>query len=53
MQGGETRFEWANLTGSYEDIDDYARMCCSCHRSYDAERRAFTGADTIPERLKR
>lgn len=29
------RYEWANLTGRYEDVDDYARMCCSCHRQFD------------------
>lgn len=33
------RFEWANLTGRYDDPDDYERMCVSCHRRYDAARR--------------
>jgi len=33
------RFEWANLTGRYEDINDYARMCVSCHRRFDNNRR--------------
>lgn len=32
-------YEWANLTGHYDDIDDYERMCRSCHRRYDASRR--------------
>jgi hypothetical protein len=32
--------DWANLTGHYEDIDDYAAMCRPCHRAYDAGRRA-------------
>ena len=27
--------EWANLTGNYQDIEDYAPMCRSCHRRYD------------------
>ena len=31
------RFEWANLTGKYDDIYDYTRMCVSCHRKYDRE----------------
>ena len=33
------RYEWANLTGHYEDVDDYQRMCTTCHRRYDAARR--------------
>ena len=33
------RYDWANLTGHYENVDDYARMCRSCHRRYDKKRR--------------
>lgn len=44
------RYEWANLTGDYANIDDYARMCQSCHSQYDCERRARTGARTSPAR---
>lgn len=33
-----TRYEWANLTGKYEDLNDYARMCIKCHRAYDKKR---------------
>jgi hypothetical protein len=33
-------YEWANLTGNYADINDYERMCRSCHRRYDNARRA-------------
>lgn len=32
-------FEWANLTGRYEDPSDYRQMCRSCHRRYDRARR--------------
>jgi hypothetical protein len=28
-------YEWANLTGRYDDPDDYRRMCVSCHRKHD------------------
>jgi hypothetical protein len=28
-------YDWANLTGHYEDINDYKRMCRSCHWKYD------------------
>lgn len=29
------RYEWANLTGRYEDPADYRRMCVPCHRRHD------------------
>jgi hypothetical protein len=29
------RYEWANMTGKYADINDYKSMCCSCHKIYD------------------
>lgn len=29
------RYEWANLTGRYEDVSDYVRLCVSCHRCMD------------------
>lgn len=40
------RFEWANLTGRYEDVNDYVRLCVSCHRRFDAKRRTMTGKAT-------
>lgn len=36
------KFEWANLTGRYEDVNDYKRMCTSCHNKYDNKARNFT-----------
>lgn len=33
------KYEWANLTGRYEDTADYQPMCLSCHRRYDNARR--------------
>lgn len=30
------KFEWANISGDYRlDRDDWARLCCRCHRRYD------------------
>jgi hypothetical protein len=29
------KYEWANLTGNYADINDYERMCDSCHAKFD------------------
>ena len=31
-------YDWANLTGDYADVSDFARMCRSCHRRYDNAR---------------
>ncbi|TGD82852.1 hypothetical protein [Hymenobacter wooponensis] len=28
-------YDWANLTGNYQDPQDYKRMCRSCHRQFD------------------
>jgi len=35
------RYQWANLTGDYDDVRDYAAMCVSCHRRYDNARRSM------------
>jgi hypothetical protein len=44
------RYEWANLSGRYDDLNDYVRMCILCHRKLDAHRRSVTGARTSPKR---
>ena len=31
-------YDWACLTGKYEDINDYKRLCRSCHKKYDLAR---------------
>lgn len=28
-------YDWANISGKYEDLSDYKRMCRSCHWKYD------------------
>lgn len=33
-------YDWANLTGRYDDQLDFKRMCRSCHRHYDYSRVA-------------
>lgn len=33
------RYEWANMTGNYTDMNDYKPMCVTCHRRYDKKRR--------------
>jgi hypothetical protein len=44
------RYEWANLTGDYNDVNDYARMCVPCHRKFDNNRRSISGERTSPVR---
>lgn len=31
-------YEWVNLTGRREDVNDYARMCRSCHYTWKPQR---------------
>jgi hypothetical protein len=31
----EQAYDWANLTGDYGNVEDYRRMCRSCHWKYD------------------
>jgi hypothetical protein len=33
--GTSKRFEWANLTGNYHDVNDYKQMYKSCHLRFD------------------
>lgn len=37
-------YDWANLTGRYDDPADYKRMCRSCHWKYDKKQLNFKGA---------
>jgi hypothetical protein len=30
-------YDWANLSGRYDDPNDYKRMCRSCHWKYDGK----------------
>ena len=34
-KGPGRKYEWANLTGKFDDFSDYKRMCISCHKKYD------------------
>ena len=36
-------FDWANLTGKYNDPMDYRRLCRSCHWKMDGQIRNITG----------
>ncbi len=37
------RYDYANLTGHYEDLNDYVPMCRSCHWKYDEKHKNFSG----------
>ena len=36
-------YDWANLTGDYDNPSDFKRMCRSCHWKYDKKHRNFAG----------
>lgn len=38
----EGKMSWCNVTGKYEDINDYKRMCHGCHQRLDVARRIET-----------
>jgi hypothetical protein len=46
----DARYHWANLSGHYEDVYDYARLCARCHIRLDARRRAELGRNTSPRK---
>jgi DNA-binding CsgD family transcriptional regulator len=31
----DQKYHWANLTGNYDDVNDYKRMCVPCHKRFD------------------
>lgn len=39
----EGRFEWANLSGDYSNVQDYSRLCVPCHRQHDSNLRREVG----------
>ena len=39
-------FDYANLSGDYANINDYAAMCRSCHWKYDEKIRNIKHMDT-------
>jgi hypothetical protein len=44
-------YEWANLTGDYQNPADYRRLCVPCHRKFDNRTRGTKpGKATINER---
>lgn len=46
-------YDYANLTGRYEDIEDYLPMCRSCHWRYDDKHLNFRGKeDARDDRVK-
>lgn len=44
------RFDWANLTGKYDDPSDYKRMCKTCHCKYDETVKNFRHAPKSQKR---
>jgi hypothetical protein len=49
------RFEWASVSGQYVDVNDYVRLCVSCHKKRDIAARKQTGGKLsahIPRKRK-
>jgi hypothetical protein len=44
-------YDWANLTGRYDDPSDYKRMCRSCHWKHDHAQQSPYLSDSYQERL--
>lgn len=40
------KFEWANINGNYNDVQDYKRLCICCHKAFDNRRRKQLGFNT-------
>lgn len=37
----KNKYEWANISGKYfRKVEDYIRLCTSCHRKYDNKRKS-------------
>jgi len=43
-RSGPGQFDWANLSGQFHDVNDYKRLCRSCHWKMDGKIRNITGA---------
>lgn len=35
----KNKYDWANLTGNYNDVNDFMRMCKKCHKNFDIAKR--------------
>ena len=42
-------YDYANLTGNYQDIEDYLPMCRSCHWKFDSKHLNFQGGAKSPK----
>lgn len=40
-------YDWANLSGRYDDPTDYKRMCRSCHWKHDGTIKNFKGRKAV------
>lgn len=48
-----TRFEWANISGEYRrDLDDWVRLCISCHHIIDGLGHNFNKGKNKKKELK-
>ena len=46
--GVKKNFHWANKSGRYlRQLDDWLRLCVSCHKKYDLKRKLYESAFRI------
>lgn len=48
---GSQADDWANLTGDYGDVGDFAPMCRSCHRRFDFAKAFFENPSARAKKL--
>ena len=42
-------YDWANLTGNYSDMTDFAPMCRSCHWKHDGRIKNLRPKEVMPQ----
>lgn len=47
------KFEWANLSGAYHDVNDYVRLCKSCHSKMDEMHKNFPQKKGGPHNVRK
>ncbi len=42
------KYDWANITGDYADVNDYRQLCRSCHFKRDGHKKNFPNNSLTP-----
>lgn len=49
----QVKYDWANLSGRYDDIDDYMMMCRPCHFKRDGHRNNLPNRRVAPKNVNK